>query len=471
MINRFGSWMTVEPTVGLLMIITALVLFGSAFMKSKEAAPTFWQWLKRIIEASVGAVLFLGLLWGFRSILNSNNATFNNTHGSISDANYWSAQSIWGKPHVQWELEVHHFITKVVQEEIPREDPTLPPLYRDVTVTEEVPQNSILSFNGDVKLTLSEREKGYALYNGYLIDGRFEYSVVNDSDLATDAQFYFPLMPGQTLYENFTVAVDGNDISSQLQYSPDVVQWNARMTPHQRDDIVVTYSSRGMDYFYYQIRNQRQINDFILKVTVDRLSISLLNYPEGCLTPTRIEATADGKGSVLTWEMNHSITVAGMGVALPQPEQPGAKVMRVLTNSPYALTLMIAMLAITLLIRGQPVHFLELALLSGAYCVQFLVMASVSDYFFGFWGSMILGAALTGVLTFLLFRKHKSKLLRVLIYVLVGFFAFIYPLAGLLTDMGQRNSFDGLVQIGLIIYIFGLALLTRVEAGRSKNKA
>jgi hypothetical protein len=61
-------------------------------------------------------------------------------------------------------------------------------------------------------------------------------------------------------------------------------------------------------------------------------------------------------------------------------------------------------------------------------------------------------------------------LLRVLIYVLVGFFAFIYPLAGLLTDMGQRNSFDGLVQIGLIIYIFGLALLTRVEAGRSKNK-
>jgi hypothetical protein len=152
-----------------------------------------------------------------------------------------------------------------------------------------------------------------------------------------------------------------------------------------------------------------------------------------------------------------------MGVALLQPEQPGAKVLRVLWNSPYALTLLGTMLALTLLIRGEPIHFLDLALLSGAYCVQFLVMAAVSDFFFGFWGSLVLGAFLTGLMTFLLFRRRPSRLLRVLIFALVGFFTIVYPLAGLLTQVTQRNSFDGAVQVGMILYLFGLSLYTRVE--------
>jgi hypothetical protein len=466
-LDRFINWMTVEPVIGLLMTLTALVLFGYSFAKSKDSSPTFWPWLRRIIEASVGAILFLGLLWAFRSILNSNNSTFYSTHGSLSDANRQSAQSIWGRPHIQRELSVAHFIEKVIQEEIPREDPSQPPLYRDKTVREQVPQNSILSFAGQVDMTLSEREKGYALYSGYLINARFEYEVVNDSDLETDAQFAFPLSPGQTLHENFKILVDNQDISSQLRFSTDLVQWTSKMKPQQKANVVVTYSSRGMDTFYYQVPVQREIKNFVLVVNVDRLPVSLLNYPEGVLTPTEVKPTTDQQGSILTWKLDGAITVAGMGVALLQPEQPGAQVLRVLLKSPYALTLLGAMLALTLLIRGEPVNFLELALLSGAYSVQFLIMAAVSDVFFGFWGSLILGALLTGLLTFFLFRSLPSKLLRALVYLLVGFFTFVYPLSGLLTQVTQRNSFDGLVQVGLIVYLFGLSLYTQLEKKRA----
>jgi hypothetical protein len=127
------------------------------------------------------------------------------------------------------------------------------------------------------------------------------------------------------------------------------------------------------------------------------------------------------------------------------------------------------MLSLTFLIRGEPVRFLDLALLSGAYCVQFLVMAAVSDFFFGFWGSLILGAVLTGTLTFLLFRRYPSRLLRILTLSLVGFFTFIYPLAGLFTQVTQRNSFDGLVQVGLILYLFGLSLYSRLETKRMQE--
>jgi hypothetical protein len=466
MLDRLINWVTVEPAISLLMTITAVVLFGSAFVRSRTTSDRFWPWFRQIIEASIGALLFLGLLWAFRAILNNNIADFNSTHGSLSEANLYSAQSIWGKPHVQRELVVNHFIETTRREEIPREDPSQPPLYRDVEVREQVPQNSIVGFTGNVNLKLSERQKGYALYSGYVVDAQYEYEVLNDSDVETEAEFSFPLSPGQTMHENFQITVDGQDVGSKSQfYSADWIKWVDKMSPGQRHTIVVAYTSRGMDTFYYQVPNQRNIQDFVLTLTVDRLPVDMLNYPQGCLTPTEIRPTADGRGSVVTWQLDDAITVAGMGVALPRPEQPGAKVLRVLWNSPYALTLLGTMLALTLLIRGQPVHFLDLALLSAAYCVQFLIMAAVSDFFLGFWGSLVLGVILTGALTYLLFRRLASKLHRVLIYVLVGFFTMAYPLSGLLTEAAHRNTFDSLVLVGMIVYLFGLSLYTRTNGG------
>jgi hypothetical protein len=155
-----------------------------------------------------------------------------------------------------------------------------------------------------------------------------------------------------------------------------------------------------------------------------------------------------------------------MGVALPEPEQPGSKVLRGLESSPYALTLLIATLSLTLLLLGEPIRFVDLALLAAVYCLEFLLMAAISDTPLGFWGSLIAGAALTSLMAFLLYRKHPSWLLRGLIAGLVLFFTVIYPLSGLLTELSQRIAFDALVQVGLIVYLFGLALYTRLKAAR-----
>ena len=91
MFDRIFDWITVEPTVGLLMIITVVGLFAIAFSSGHDSA--LWPWLRRLIEAAIAAVLFLGLLWAFRSILNTNNATFYSTHGSLSNVSLTSAQS------------------------------------------------------------------------------------------------------------------------------------------------------------------------------------------------------------------------------------------------------------------------------------------------------------------------------------------------------------------------------------------
>jgi hypothetical protein len=466
MIDRIINWFTLEPAVSMLMVTTAIVLFGSAFLAYKETSGDFWPWMRRIIEASVAALLFLGLMWAFRAILNDNVNTFYATHGSVSDISLNSAWSIWGRPHTQVELTVTHSHEVEVQEELPREDPTQPPLYRNVTQIQEVPQNSITGFVGDVQMTLSEREKGYAFYSGYIVDVTLKYDILNDSNIETDAAFTFPLSPGQTLFEDFVVNMDGEDLSPDLRFAPDTISWNTSMKPHQHSQVVITYASRGMDYFYYQIPVQREIKNFSLKLTVDRLPVSLLNYPDGVITPTDIASTEDGQGSILTWNLDRAITTAGMGVALYQPEQPGAQVLRVLVLSPYALTLLGAMLALTLLIWGLQVRFLDLALLSAVYTMQFLLMAALSDYFFGFWGSLLVGAGLTMFLSFLLFRKLPSRSLRVVIYILVAFFTIIYPLSGLLPELSQQNAFNMLLQSGLILYITLLSLY----AGRHKTE-
>ncbi|MCJ7435253.1 MAG: hypothetical protein MUO77_17370 [Anaerolineales bacterium] len=461
LLNRVIDWINVEPAVSLLMIITAVVLFGSAFQADQSVEINFWPWLRKVIGAAVGAILFLGLLWAFRSVLNDNVATFYATHGSVSDVSRSSAWSIWGRPHTQIELTVSHSHEVEVQEELPRTDPTQLPIYRTVTQRQDVPQNSIVGFVGNVKMQLSEREKGYALYSGYIIDVTLKYDVTNDAGFATDAAFSFPLSQGQTIFENFVVKMDGQDASSDLRFAPDIVSWTTKMKPHQKSEILITYSSRGMDYFYYQIPVQREIKNFVLTLTVDRLPVSMLNYPDGVITPVDIKPTEDGKGSILTWKLDRAITVAGMGVSLVQPEQPGAKVLRVLVISPYALTLLGAMLALTMLIWGEKVQFLDLSLLSAVYSTLFLVMAGMSDYFFGFWGSLIVGTLLVLLLTYFLFRSLPSRALRMLVYSLVIFFTVVYPLSGLLPQLDQQNAFNTLVQVGLIFYLVILSISRR----------
>lgn len=458
---RIFEWMNVEPAVSLLMIITAVVLFGSAFNVDTQNKNSFWPWFRQVIEAATGAVLFLGLLWAFRSVLNDTVATFYSTHGSLSDISRESAWSIWGRPHSQIELTIKHSHPVEVREELPREDPTQPPVYRTVTQIQEIPQNSITGFVGDVKMNLSEREKGYALYSGYVLDTTFHYDVQNDSVFETDAEFSFPLSSGQTLFENFVVEMDGQDLSSDLRFSTDLVSWTRKMKPHQKSEIVIRYSSRGMDYFYYQIPVQREIRNFQLILTIDRLPVSLLNYPDRVITPTDIQPTSDGEGSILTWKLDRAITIAGMGVSLPQPEQPGAQVLRVLVVAPYALTLLGAMLALTMLIWGEKIQFVDLSLLSAAYSTLFLVMAGVSDYFFGFWGSLLAGTGLVLLLTYFLFRRLASRALRRLIYGLVVFFTVAYPLSGLLPSLEQQNAFNIMVQVGLILYLVILSIHRR----------
>jgi len=455
--GRFFDWMTYEPVVGLMMIVAAVVLFIGRYRRGAPGEGG-GPWVRGVLEAGAGAVLFLGLLWAFRAVLNDNAATFRENHGRVSEANYESLKTIWGAPHVQRELTVLHTRKVIEREEMWREDPSLPPLYRDVEREVVVDQNSLRSSHGTVVLTLNERRKGSALYNGFDAVFDMTWTVVNDSPWTTRAAFALPLS-GQVLYDDLVVREDGTDISRDLRFSRDRIEWVRTLQSGERHEIRVSYATRGVEYFYYQVPQPRELKDFVLTMTVGGLAVADVNYPERCLTPMSVEPTADGRGTVLVWTLDRSVTTAGMGVALPTPVQPGAKVSLVLRNSPYALMLLVVAVALTLLVRGERASLFDLSLLSATYCVLFLSMASFSDFWLGFWGSLVLGAVLTMGMAWLLYRRHPARLP---ILGLTGFFTLLYPLSGLFPD--HQDPVDGMVAVGLIVYLFFMALFARLRA-------
>ena len=460
--DRFFGWMTHEPFIGLLMIIAALVLFLTTY-KNKRApeSVSFWPWLRGILEAFGVALLFLGLLWSFRAILNHNSSGFQRAHGRVSQANFKSLKTIWGAPHIQRELSTHHTIEKDVKEEIPRKNPAAPPLYRTVRKRISVEQNSILGARGEARLRLNKRKKGSAFYSGYELEFSMEYEIINDSDLRTKANFYFPLNSKQTQFKDLRVLENGKDLSRILRVNPGGIGWVRFMKPRERLKIGVSYKSRGVEYFYYQIPRAREIKNFSFRVLIDKLPLEKVNYPDGCLTPDKKASGPSGWETALEWKLDRAITTAGMGIALPKPEQPGAKTALVLKRSPYALMLLVASICLSLIILGRRINFLEIGLLSAVYCLLFLAMASLHDVFLGFWGSLIVGAGLSLGLATVMVRKESSKLIQTLILSLTAFFTLVYPMAGLFPDF--QSSFEGLVNAGLIIYIFWIALFARLR--------
>ncbi len=458
-IDRAFSWMTYEPLIGILMIISAAILFISHFAKDDFKPASFWQWAGRIIESLSVAFAFLFLLWAFRSVLNTNNDSFSFSHGRVSEVNNYSVQTIWGSPHHQEEL----YVTVNAQREVEEEsglDANGNPVYRKVMrMTPIDGLNPVTSSSGKAVLILNERKKGSAYYPGYNLKFNIKYQVINPLNEKTSVDYFFPL-PEQVMYDSLKVLDGGKDMSGSFSVTAGGISWEKPFEPLDSTNVEISYLSRGLENFYYVVSQPREINNFDFALEVDKLEAKDVNYPENCLTPHSITPTADQKGIILNWKLNNAITTSGMGIELPRSEQPGAKISQVLNNSPYALMLLITSICITLLILRQKVNFLEISLVSSLYCLLFFSMASLSDYMFGFWGSIIIGNILTLFLTYLLFRKKESRFLRTTILSLVAFFTIIYPLCGLFPEI--ENDFKNWVMIALIVYIFFISLRSRI---------
>lgn len=153
------------------------------------------------------------------------------------------------------------------------------------------------------------------------------------------------------------------------------------------------------------------------------------------------------------------------------PYAPYQTMIVTLPMAARASMLFLTLTVITLLLCSVDVRPSQLALLGLLFLVPFLILmsggiphpASVSMEQFASYQTKMLPVItlLPLILAFFILRKIPPLPL-VLILILMALFGG-YPLIGSLVDEQKRKAFETIVQVGMIAYIFLLALLTRLR--------
>jgi hypothetical protein len=155
---------------------------------------------------------------------------------------------------------------------------------------------------------------------------------------------------------------------------------------------------------------------------------------------------------------------------------PYAPYHEMIVTLPYAArasTLFLSLTALTLLICGVPVSLRQVTLLACLFTVPHLILMAggvpapksiAPAQFAGYQVKMLpVISILLLVLAFITLRK-LTRLPLVLTLVLMALFMAGYPFIGLLPDEQKRNTFEGMVQVAMIAYVFALTLYVRVRS-------
>jgi hypothetical protein len=341
-----------------------------------------------------------------RTYLRHSVATFQRSHGRVTQANYDAVQTIWGPEQQQSELRVQIYTDDEVTERIESEDLTKPAILRKKMVRRFALGNPFVSARHVVTLRQNSRRKGSALYGGYETECRFSWRLKNPENAAHRAALIFPLPSATAMYDDLSVTLNGVDVLPQAQIKESALVLARDVAPNETMDLQIAFKSRGMSLWYFQVAEPREIRDFTLTLNLPDLPREKLNYPEGCMTPTGIQPTPDGAGSTLTYRLDHALSNKGMGVALPQLTQPGAQTSAVLIEAERGWLLLFAALALALSLMNAPHAVLLTIVFVAATAIAYGLFADFSDLLFGFWGTFALVLVpLFVVLAALLFRS------------------------------------------------------------------
>lgn len=458
--NRAEDLAQTQPVVALFLAGALLALFLSAFFDAvKASGPNSDNSLVSQLYRGAKALVWGLMLVAFtatalsllRGYLHQTLAAFQRTHGRITQANYLAVQTIWGTPQVQTDLrmEIHH--DEEITERIESEDLTRPAVLRKKLVRHFAPGNPFVSGRHEVTLRQNPRKKGSAIYGGYETDCRFTWRLKNPADRELKCNLKFPLPAEGAMYDAVSATLNGVDVLPAMQIKEGSLVLARDLKPSEVLDLAIAFKSRGMSTWYFQVIEAREIRDFTLTLTLPDLPIPRLNFPEGCMSPTHLQATADRAGSVLSYRLDHAISNKGMGIALPKVAQPGATTNAVLQEVERGWLLTFAALLLTLTLCNIGFPALITVLFASATALASGLMSDVSDLAFGVWGAAaIIFLPLFGVLAALLPRLLPGPPGKLLALQLI-LYAALYPIvAGL--DADRQSLYLNLCAVVLLTF-------------------
>ena len=459
LLTRAGDLADAEPRIALffgaaLLAVFLTALFQPATVTEPGGGSGFIWLLYRHFTRLAWALLLVALLIGtvavLRPYLHRTVSDFQRTHGRVTQANYNAVQTIWGAEQVQGELNVNLHHDEEITERIESEDVSKPALLRKTTRRVAVTGNPFQSARHEISLRQSARKKGSALYGGYETACNFQWRLRNPSAGAEHCVLTFPLPAASAVYDGLVATLNGQDVLPEIQIKDGSLVLEREVQPGETLNFHIAFKSRGLSFWYFQVREPREIRDFTLVMNLADLPPARLNYPDGCMTPTEIHPTKDGQGCVLTYRLDHALTDKGMGIALPQLPQPGETTHAVLNQTGDAWLLVFAVLALSLTLAHVRQTVLLTILFATATAFGYGLLADFSDLLFGFWGTaaLVLLPLLAG-LAVLLWRVAPAAGKWLPVQFLL--FGLVYPcLAGL--DLDRRSLYFNLVALGFLAF-------------------
>lgn len=466
LLTRANDLANLEPAIALFLAAALIAITLTALFQNKSAAGldeknpsliwTLYRNLRRLLWTGLLIWLFTSAISILLSYLRQTESNFERTHGRITEANYNAVQTIWGSEQVQSELNVDVYHEEEVTERIESEDPTKPAVIHKKTVHVSATGNPFVTTRHDITLRQNPRKKGSAFYGGYETDCSFNWRLRNPSDVTQKCLLTFPLPASGAMYDGMVAMLDGKDVLPEMQIKDASLVLERSVQPNEEMDFRIAFKSRGLSYWYFQVREPREIRDFTLTMNLPDMPKAKLNYPDGCMTPTSIASTNNAQGTVLTYRLDHALTDKGMGIALPQLPQPGATTRAVLDQTADAWLLVFAVLSLSFTLAGARLALLLAILFSTATAFGYGLLADFSDLLFGFWGTAVLILLpLFGLLALLLTRAApKAGKWIAAQFVL---FSIIYPcLAGL--DDTRQSLYLNLFALEFLAFIAWLLL-------------
>lgn len=462
-LSRFAdvgqSWLDRQPDLAL-MLGAAAAVFWLRWLQLHAATLTverFWQNLVLRTGLALGATALTTALIcahaGLRGYLQSVDRNFSAHHGRITEANRRAVETIWGQPQRQADLSVWIGYDEEVEERVQAAELDKPDIIHKIKKHTAVTDNPFRQERHQIRLNANPRRKGSAMYAGYETDCRFYWKMANPAARDTEITLSLPLPAADAVYFDLAATWNGVDVLPQVRFDDNCLILRRNLAAHEAFDFHVAFRSRGLETWYFQNDNLRELRDFELTVDLTDIPLADLNYPEGCMTPT--EAAAAGAGSRLLYRLDHTLSAKGMGVALPKLEQPGQALSGILSEAPRGWTLFFALLWLGLTVAGGRGSGFMTLVCSIPIAFGYGLMADWTDAGLDWYWAFLLAVMPFVGLTVAVVRRRLGPVDGWILAAPLTLMAVGYPLGAGLDDgrfMMYRNL-AGLLFLGTVVWL------------------
>lgn len=300
------------------------------------------------------------------------------------------------------------------------------------------------SISIDTDLKYGEKNWGVLIFNAFEVHNEETYVVANTTEYSGEFQVKVTKPENANLLYDYTITIpsEGNLVVHPVMDGSVVVL--PEMDPDEQVELIVTYSTKGMDIYKYNLSAYQ--NNVIQGLTANiKLNTKEYNiYREGL--PHTEEKNSDG--ATLQFTVKDFSTTQDMGVAFLERQRYLDQIQNLMNFSPISLALFLLVIFVfsqIYSVKFNPLHYLFLGMIDVFY---FLFVAYLIR-FFGIIPTFAISIALTAAM-FVLYAPNVFG--RLFAFRFAGSYLFLLTVVFSLIFM--MPIFQGLLFVVLIFVVF-----------------